>query len=48
MKREFERVLTESEKENLKVKYNKLIEKMEKRDATSQEIEKILEEKKEI
>ena len=35
MKREFERVLTESEKENLKVKYNKLIEKMEKRDATS-------------
>lgn len=48
MKREFERVLTEGEKENLKVKYNKLIEKMEKRDATSQEIERILEEKKEI
>ncbi|MGY0395386.1 hypothetical protein [Fusobacterium sp. SYSU M8A802] len=48
MKREFERVLTEVEKENLKVKYNKLIEKMEKRDATSQEIENILEEKREI
>lgn len=48
MKREFERALTEEEKKNLKVKYNKLIEKLEKRAATSEEIENILKEEREI